>query len=118
MADFDYSDLVEIAQGLIDQFGRSAILVKPGAPTGPPYDPQPGMPTEHTISLVQLEYSMTNRDSSLIQVGDKLWLVSTAGEAPQQEHTVKDGGLEYQILDVQLLMPGDTTMLFQIHGRR
>lgn len=114
---FGYAGLQTTAQRLIADFGRTATLVRPGEPTGPDYNPQPGTPTEYTVSLVQLEYSMTNRDQSLIQAGDRVWLVSTAGEAPAQTDTLKDMGKEYQLIDVQPLMPGDATLLFEVHGR-
>lgn len=113
---FDYSGLKATAERLIARFGQSATLVKTTT-SGPDYDPTTTT-SESDITLVETDYSMTNRNETLVQAGDKIWIVSTDGLEPKLEDKIKLGGVTYYPQDVQPLNPGGTTLMFTVHARK
>lgn len=114
---FDYSSLKSTAERLIENFGKSATLIQPAEPDSDadPWDPVGD--SKSTITLVETGYSLTNRNETLVQSGDKIWLVSTAGEDVELEDKIKLDSREYSLVDVQPLNPGGTTLLFEVHAR-
>lgn len=117
----DYESLkVNVAEQQIRDKGRLAYIITPGAPTGPAYDPQPGEPTRDEVYFLETRYSMTDRDNSLVQVGDKLGLVSTeTGAVPDKSiNQIEIDSVTYQLLDVQPLNPGGVVMLYKVHARK
>lgn len=126
MARFDYSNLQSTAQRLIDQFGQDATLIKPGIPESDAtqYDDPPA-DSESAIVLVELEFSLLRRVSaisqggaSLVQQGDKRWLVSTSRLAPAVEDEISLGGVAYQVINSDPLSPGGTVMLYEVQARK
>lgn len=111
-----YSRLESTATRLIGSRGKSAVLVRLTT-TGPAHNPVT-TPVEHDIKLVETGYSMTNRDTSLVQQGDKLGLISTAGEAPQLSDQIRIDNVLYNFIDVEPLNPGGTTLLYEFHARK
>ena len=73
-----YARLKATATRLIDRYGYTSQIERDGAPTGPAHDPRPGPPTRHDCKVVETDYSLTDRDQSLVLKGDKLGLISTA----------------------------------------
>lgn len=115
---FDYSGLLATANRLISEFGKSATLIKPGTPTGPDYDPQPGTPVESSITLVEVDWKQMYRSETLVQTGDKFWLVSAEGSEPTLEDKISLDSIEYQLVNIEPLKPGPTLMMYTCHGRR
>lgn len=115
-----YDRLEATAQRLIAQYGFTAELVREGAPTGPPHNPQPGAPTRHACKVVETEYSLTNRDATLVLQGDKLGIISTAGLSitPTKDDDLDIGGDVYHFVDLQPLRPGGQVLLYEFHARR
>ena len=52
---FDYSRLRTTADRLIERFGKTAVLRKPGATGGPGYEPVRATPTFHRILLIETD---------------------------------------------------------------
>lgn len=117
---FDYNRLrTQTAEPLLARFGRSAVLVKPGEPTGPPYDPQPGPPDESPVIIVETEFKFKDMDGTLIQVTDKMFLMSTsAGVEPENPDTFYDDDETFQVIQAKRLKPGPLNMLWKVHARR
>lgn len=115
-----YDRLEATAQRLIAQYGFGADLVRAGTPTGPAHDPQPGAPTRHACKVVEIEYSLTNRDATLVLQGDKLGLISTEGLSivPTKDDTLDIVGDVYRFVDLQPLRPGGQVLLYEFHARR
>lgn len=114
-----YDRMQATATKLIDRYGYSTQLERDGAPTGPPHNPQPGEPTLHACKVVDLEYSLTNRDATLVQRGDKLGLISTAVDIqPETDDRLLLGGQLYRFIDLQPLSPGGQVLLYEFHARR
>ncbi len=114
-----YDRMQATATRLIDRYGYATRLERDGAPTGPPHNPQPGTPTQHDCKAVELDYSLTNRDTTLVQQGDKLGLISTAIDiAPTKDDRILLGGEPFQFIDLQPLSPGGQVLLYEFHARR
>lgn len=111
-----YDRLLATANRLIRDKGKTAYVITPGAETGPPHNPTIGPSTRTECKWVETGYSLTNRDGSLVQVGDKMGIVEASG-TPELTDTFEDGGIEYQFVDVQPLNPGGTVMLYEIQAR-
>ncbi|KAF1016183.1 MAG: hypothetical protein GAK31_01672 [Stenotrophomonas maltophilia] len=114
-----YNCMQATAERLIARFGYATELERDGAPTGPPHNPQPGEPTRHHCKVVELEYSLIDRDTTLVQQGDKLGLISTAVDIqPGKDDRLLLGGQLYHFIDLQPLSPGGQVLLYEFHARR
>ncbi|WP_415916300.1 hypothetical protein SE336_15885 [Xanthomonas arboricola] len=114
-----YDRLQARATRLIDRYGFAAQLQRAGVPTGPPHNPQPGPATRHDCKVVELEYSLTNRDATLVLKGDKLGLISTAIDvAPTLSDRIVLGNDLFTFIDLQPLSPGGQVLLYEFHARR
>ena len=114
-----YDRMQATATRLISRYGYSTQLQRDGAPTGPPHNPQPGPATQHVCTVVELDYSLTNRDETLVLKGDKLGLMSTAIDtAPGKNDRLVLGGVAYNFVDLQPLSPGGQVLLYEFHVRR
>ncbi|WP_313242157.1 hypothetical protein [Stenotrophomonas sp.] len=114
-----YDRIQATATRLIDRYGYACKLQRDGAPTGPPHNPQPGPATQHDSIVVEIEYSLTNRDATLVLQGDKLGLISTATDiVPTKDDGILLGGQLYHFIDVQPLSPGGQVLLYEFHARR
>lgn len=114
-----YDRMQATATRLIGRYGYAAQLKRAGAPTGPAYDPQPAQPTLHSCTVVETEYSLTNRDATLVQKGDKLGLISTAiDSAPLLSDQLMLADGTYNFVDLQPLSPGGQALLYEFHCRK
>jgi len=118
MSEF-YDEMAAVAVELIDEFGYANQLQRAGAPTGPPHNPQPGPATRHDCMVVELEYSLTNRDATLVLQGDKLGLISIDTDiVPTKDDRILLGGEMFNFVDLQPLSPGGQVLLYEFHARR
>ena len=111
---YDYSSLKATADRLIARFGKTATLVtrtKSGTDYNPTITDSPA-----SVTVVELNYSLTNRDGSLIQQGDKMFLMKAAA-APDMESKIRLGSTDYMMVDVKEIAPGATTLLFEVQAR-
>lgn len=112
-----YTRLEATARRLIQQYGKPAALAR-DVRTGQDYNPTVTTQTI-AIQIVEIDYSLTNRDASLVQVGDKLGLISTAASsAPLLSDRIVIDGITYSLVDLQPLNPGGLVLLYEFHARR
>jgi len=117
----DYNRLkTQVAEKLIRENGKLAYIIRQGTPTGPAYNPTLPAPTRLEVKFVETQYSMTDRNETLVQVGDKMGLISTeTGVTPEKSgDKIEIDGTIYQFLDVKPLNPGGVVLLFKIHARK
>lgn len=113
-----YDRLEATAKRLIKDKGYAAHVVRDGAPTGPPHNPQPGVAVEHACYVVESGYSLTNRSDTLIQAGDKVGIISTEiGIVPKLSDRLKVSGAMYRFADLTPLRPGGQTLLYKFVAR-
>jgi hypothetical protein len=121
MSGFNYDSLrISVAEKQIKRFGKIAQIVTPGAATGPKYNPSFLPPTKEPVYFLETRYSMTDRNQTLVEVGDKMGLVSTeTGAIPQKSiNQIEIDDVLYQFIDVQPLNPGGVVMLYKVHCRK
>lgn len=106
-----YVRLEATARKLIGSYGKPAAIVREER-SGPPHAPVV-TEVEHPVTLVETGYSLTNRNETLIQTGDKVGIISTAGEAPKLDDKLRIDGADYHMVDLQPLNPGGLTLLYQ-----
>lgn len=116
---FDYRRAEKTAQRLLAKFGQSAILHRPGAKTGPEYDPTIGPPIEVPCTVAILDYSIRERDGTLIKATDKKAYISTEGltEPVSVEDTLSIAGIDHTIVRVDPLTPAGQTVMFTAQVR-
>ena len=113
-----YAELQSVAIEMIEEFGYTSQIERDGAPTGPAHDPRPSPPTRHDCKVVETDYSLTDRDQSLVLKGDKLGLISTAiAITPTTADRIVLGGKTYRFVDLQPLQPGGVVLLYEFHAR-
>ena len=93
-----YVRLEATAKRLIGSYGKPAAIVREER-SGPPHAPVVTQ-VEHPVTLVETGYSLTNRSETLVQAGDKLGLISTAGESPHLDDVLRLDGADYRFVDL------------------
>lgn len=113
---YDYSRLRATADRLIARFGQTATLIKPGAMTGPEYDPRPGPATEHQITVVDENQMQRDQSGTLIGEAVHALIVSTAGGiVPERQDRVRlANGRDLEVLDVRPTAPGGAVLLWEV----
>lgn len=111
-----YGRLEVTARRLIDSYGKGASLVR--TTTGwPPHNPTTTEAT-HDCRLVETGYSLTNRNATLIQVGDKVGIISTDLDVvPRLADKLVIDGIRHNLIDLQPLNPGGTVLLYEFVAR-
>lgn len=111
----DWHEIREEAALAIAEAGQVAMLIKPGAMTGPEYDPRPGPATEHQITVVDENQMQRDQSGTLIGEAVHALIVSTsAGVEPEQADRVRIGGRTLEITEVRPLAPGGTVLLWEV----
>jgi hypothetical protein len=111
---FDYSGLRATAERLIIRFGRAATLVKLTPGSG--YDP--GEPSEASTSVMVVadNYSQRERDGTLVEQNDRrYYMVSTT--VPESQDVILDGAERLTIINVEVIRPGATAVLYVLQVR-
>lgn len=111
-----YTRLEATARRLIDKYGKAEAIVRIST-SGPAHNPTTSE-TVHDCRLVEIGYSLTNRNETLIRVGDKLGLISTdLAVVPELPDKITIGGTRYNLVDLQPLNPGGTTLFYEFVAR-
>lgn len=112
---FDYTRIRGTSERLLARFGQVATLIKPGAMTGPEWDPQPGPATEHQITVVDENQMQRDQSGTLISEAVHALIVSTAGGiAPERQDRVRlANGRDLEIIEVRPLAPGGVVLLWE-----
>ena len=113
---FDYARVRQSSERLLARFGQTATLIKPGAVTGPEWDPSPGPATEHQITVVDENQKQRDQSGTLIGEAVHALIVSTSGGiAPERQDRVRlANGRDLEVLDVRPTAPGGVVLLFEV----
>jgi hypothetical protein len=111
---FDYSGLDNTAKSLISKFGRS-VTIRSYSNSGDEADP---VRTQSDVlaTAVVTDFKNSEVDGTLILQSDKKFLISSLS-TPEKDDVIIDQGSEYQVLNVELINPGDTVLLYKAQGR-
>lgn len=117
MVDPLYTRLEATARRLIAKYGKPAAVVR-RTTSGPPHAPVV-TETAHACTVADIGYSLTNRDATLIQTGDKVGIMSTdLAIVPALPDKLRIDGQDYAFVEVQPLNPGGLTLLWEYVARR
>lgn len=106
MVKFNYTNIVKVADKLIDQFGTTGQL-KRGTVLRP-------------CTLVRVDYTAQERDGQLIQFNDTRFLVASGDiETPPsaEDDRLVVEGQEKRIMSSRPLRPATTTLLYDLQVR-
>ncbi|WP_420465612.1 hypothetical protein [Panacagrimonas sp.] len=111
-----YDRLNATARRLIQAYGKSASVIRI-ALSGPPHAPVQ-TETPHACMLVETGYKLTLIPESLVQVGDRMGIISTTiAISPETADKIEIGGIRYNFVDVKPLNPGGTVLLYEFLAR-
>ena len=118
MVAFDYAKTRATAERLIAKFGQQAMLRRI-TNSGPDYDPVQTS-EDFRCMLLDLDCTQVHIGDTLIQRGDRMIYLSTAGLsiAPMLADKLLIAGVEHAIVDVQPLSPGGVAVLWQLQVRQ
>lgn len=113
---YNYAPIRATAERLIARFGQAATLVKPGAMTGPEWDPVPAAPVEYAITAVDENQMQRNQSGTLIGEAVHALIISTAaGVTPDPADRVRlADGRDLEIIDVRSTSPGGMVVLYEV----
>lgn len=113
----NYARLQAVAIRLITENGKAGTIVR-SARTGPPHAP---VITETTYGcrLVETDNKATNWPETLIQIGDRMGLVSpdVAVTLDRLSDRIVIDGLRLSLVELMALNPGGTLMLYKFLAR-
>ncbi len=121
MAEFDRA--VALAQQLIEKKGRTVTFEKRSTTLQDPTKPWLGsnqMPTQTALKAVFLNFELKEVDNTLVQRGDQKCLMaaeSISGILPNTQDRIVDGSINWEIVNVNTLKPGEQEILYELQVR-
>jgi hypothetical protein len=116
---FDYADMLETADELINEFGQDATISVPGARSGDAFNPTIGAPTTATVVIVEVAYKAREIDGEKVLAQDKKLIIRADAAAPLLSATqITYGGTTYKFIGpVSPLNPGGTLLMYTAQVR-
>ncbi|MCV0371666.1 hypothetical protein [Filomicrobium sp.] len=124
MAGFNYAKSAQTAARLIKRFGQTGAIRRKTRTGGTDWNPET-QDIDYPCTLVVTEYSLKERESSLIGTSDKKVLISTegvsipayadapaSGNAPTERDQIVIKGRAHEVVRVDPLEPGGTVVLW------
>lgn len=118
---FDYDRAQGTAERLLVNFGARGAIRRQTPGSGPSYDPGPPVLTDHPATVAVTAYTAREIDGTRIRATDKKALVSSAGlpfEPTTSDKLLDASGQAYTIVNVEVLRPAETTVLYTLQVRR
>lgn len=129
MAGFNYAKSQATAARLIKKFGQTGAIRRTTMTGGDPWNPTPET-NDYPCTLVVTEYTLKERESSLVEQNDRKVLISTEGvsipalpdnpasaDAPTVADRLVIGGNVLSIIHVEPLNPGGTVVMWTAQAR-
>ena len=117
-----YTKLANVALAQIKDKGRTVTLKTPSANV---YNPAAGTYTEgtpvtQTPKALFTQFMLDEIDGDLIRSDDKKCIIAASDltSAPTDKDTITDSGLEYSVLPIEEIKPGDTAIIYKLRLRR
>lgn len=114
---FDYSTLKDIAESQINDKGKTVTHVSVTSGT---FNPATGEITDRSqtsasVKAVVTDFRDFQIDGSIIQRGDKMLLVSVE---PSLVDKYTIDAVDYQVVNVKSISPGDADIVYKVQVRR
>lgn len=119
MTAFDYARAAQTAERLIRKFGAAGAIRRETPGSGPSYDPGEPTITDHAAHIVVTSYANREVDGQRILATDrKAYVEPSVGVEPTtSDLLVTPDGSTLTIVDVTLLRPATTTILYLVQAR-
>lgn len=115
MTGFDYAAKKATAERLLERFGKTGTLSRPGAATGPAWEATPGTPATSSVKCVELMGTIGNQAPSVASRGARRILISTAGGVtPAKGNKLTVDGITHTLKTVDALNLGGVVLLFEV----
>jgi len=118
---FNYGAFVSMANKLIKEFGQVGSLRKPGAATGPAYDPTPGASVDRAAEFAITKFSAMEIDGTRVTSQDKKVLMSVnslVDDPSTDEQLIEADGTAWSIMNIDAIRPAEKTVLWVLQVRR
>lgn len=111
----DHNWAKELAADMIGEHGRGMIL-RTFTQSGDPWSPTQ-TPVDVNVVGLQTAWTRSDRDEFLIETGDIKILIDSSVE-PSIAGRIVDSGIDYSIIDVATIAPGEQTIFYKVQARR
>lgn len=116
---YDYASLRDnTVEPLMTRFGKAGTITTPTGAGANPWDPDTGS-TDTPVTVVEVNPEVMDRDGTLVQENDVMFLVSPEGDPAldlAQSLTVE--GEEYRVVGIKPVRPGPVVVLWKAHCRK
>ena len=120
---YDYSKAASNALKQINDKGRALTVREPS--DDQVFDPEnftfeEGTPEDTDVKGLFTQFATKDVDGEVIMRTDKRVLIpaNALSAAPSNSAKIIDGGTEYQVINTEVLQPGDTPILYMVQVRR
>jgi len=103
----------EVAAALAE-VGFAVTLHRPGAATGPEWDPTPGAPTDHPLRVMQDMLGLGLIDGANIRAGDLRLMCAAEGIRPTTADRVTAQGVSYAVIVCEPFAPGGVDLYYDL----
>lgn len=118
---FNYSGIASTALALIADFGRSVTLrrVTAGTYTPSSLSVSGASTSDETITAVIMKHKFHQIDGEIIRRDDRLCLVAASGlTVPALGDIIISDSVQMKIVDVEVVQPGDTAVVYRLNLRK
>lgn len=117
MSAADEIELANVADDLIDEFGRTVSLVPPGTTDADPTQPWKGKTSQGTPVPVSAVFQALRKElivGTAVEMGDSLAIIASKGLTSDvtTAHVIVDGGRQWQIVAIVESKPGNTSFVW------
>lgn len=113
---FDYGEMREMAEGLLQEFGTDAVIVKPGTASGAEHRPEIGQPNRHLVVVARVSKNYTPVEDARLTLVKNRYLISTeTGVKPETGDSVEFQNRVELIQSVREIGPAGLTVLWIVN---
>lgn len=110
---YDYSNILATAVSLIDKFGRT-MQKRTTTKSGDAWNPTISTLDENIVA-VSVGYKANEIDGTLIMATDKKLLTY---DEVTTDNFVVDNSIQYSVISINTINPGDTKIIYKVQIRR
>ena len=108
----------EVAARQIADKGKTGVITTPTGTPANPWEPATGS-TETSVTVAEIGLDLSDRDGTLVEEGDVMFLVSTDGDpSVDLAQTLTVEGVTYQVVGINPVRVGSVLVLWKAHCRK
>lgn len=90
-----------------------ATIIRAGTPTGPAYDPTPGLPVEYQVAVIDSNINVRDEAGTLVGETRRMLTIEAGVVVPLKGDIVTVRGVNYTIADLQTVAPLGVDLLYK-----